>query len=220
MGENPELQKLSLRKRKQSESMIEKGTCSPLKQMDMSITHRTRIVKDSTNEEQYIFRMVNGSLNSEQGDIQTVRAKVSYCLTDRNYNKLKGPGLPKQVGQSRFGKEAEKSEKEEEPVEDSVDEYEGLCFICFANPSNCVFLDCGHGGVCLDCAMDTIKKNNICSLCRETVVQIIEIDTSREIRNGVYKVLNSYFVSREEPDLSGKEYANLPVPPSSEEAQG
>jgi len=50
------------------------------------------------------------------------------------------------------------------------DEIENLCFICFASPSNCVFLDCGHGGLCLECAMDTIRKNNICSLCRETVI--------------------------------------------------
>lgn len=47
---------------------------------------------------------------------------------------------------------------------------EGLCYICFANPSNCIYLDCGHGGVCLECAIDSIKKNNVCSLCREKVV--------------------------------------------------
>jgi hypothetical protein len=88
-------------------------------------------------------------------------------------------------------------------------EDEGLCFICYTNPSNCVFLDCGHGGVCLDCALVTIKKNNICSLCRETVVQIIEIDHTTEIRNnGLFKVLNSYFVSKEEPNNEGKELAN------------
>ena len=47
--------------------------------------------------------------------------------------------------------------------------------------------------------MDTIKKNNICALCREPVTQIIEINPRVEIRNGLYKVLNSYYVSKEVP---------------------
>lgn len=78
-----------------------------------------------------------------------------------------------------------------------IDEDEGLCIICFSMPSTCVFLNCGHGGVCLECAMDSMKKNNVCILCRETVVQIIEI-SENEIRDGLFQVLNSYYVSREE----------------------
>jgi hypothetical protein len=65
-------------------------------------------------------------------------------------------------------------------------------------PSNAVLLDCGHGGVCLECAIDTMKKNNLCFLCRSSVVQIIEIDLSKEVRKGLYKVLNSFYVSKDD----------------------
>lgn len=123
---------------------------------------------------------------------KSVRARVSYCLTDRKKNKI----IKNLKGEPQEEKEGE---KEDEVKYENEDE-EGLCFICFSNDSNCVFLDCGHGGICLDCAMDTIKRNNICALCREVVNQIIEIDPKVEIRDGLYKVLNSYYVSKEEPE--------------------
>ena len=73
-------------------------------------------------------------------------------------------------------------------------EDDGLCQICFSCAANTVLLDCGHGGICLDCAIDSMKKNNYCIFCREKVVQIIEIEAN-EIRNGLFKVVNSFYVS-------------------------
>ena len=86
-----------------------------------------------------------------------------------------------------------------EPAEQSARESggaeeEGLCSICFSEPASTVLLDCGHGGICLACAIDSMKKNNHCLFCRERVVQIIEIDT-KDLGNGLYKVVNSYYVS-------------------------
>ena len=179
-------------------------------------------------------------MNQMEGDddVKTVRAKYSYFFTDRDIKQVKNKNKPDKPNTLTFGHEVDdlimekktknilvreqekisdnqvqkKQEVEiqsEEEKEEGEDE-EGLCFICYANPQNVVFLDCGHGGMCLDCAMDMIKKNNICSLCRETVVQIIEIDYSAGSKNGLYQVLNSYYVSRVDDDNSGKEYANLP----------
>lgn len=180
IGPDPSELKLSARKRKVSSSMMEIDH-TPLNLNDVSITARNRIVKGAVIEDQFILKHVHSkNFSDDEGDIQTVRAKISYCLTDRKLNKIKGPDLPvgkRKRKKSHFememdelrAKKVEEKNKEEQNQKE-VDEDEGLCFICFANPSNCVFLDCGHGGVCLDCAMDTIKKNNICSLCRETVV--------------------------------------------------
>lgn len=139
---------------------------------------------------------------------KSVRARISYCLTDRNRNKIVKKlkeGLPS--SNENGEKEEEEIVKKEEITYENEDE-EGLCYICFANDADCVFLDCGHGGICLECAMDTIKRNNICSLCRELVSQIIEIDPKTEIRDGLFKVLNSYYVSKDEPDNQGKEPGN------------
>lgn len=129
---------------------------------------------------------------------KSVRARISYCLTDRKKNKIIKNLTGKNLQELKEKSEEEKKEEEEVTYENENEE--GLCFICFSNDSNCVFLDCGHGGICLDCAMDTIKRNNICALCRETVSQIIEIDPKTEIRDGLFKVLNSYYVSKEEPE--------------------
>ena len=84
------------------------------------------------------------------------------------------------------------STEDDMPTEDDS----GLCTICYSENSNTVLLDCGHGSICLNCAMESIKKNNVCVFCRAKVSQIIEIDNS-EIRKGLYKVLNSYYVSDE-----------------------
>ena len=72
----------------------------------------------------------------------------------------------------------------------------GLCTICYSENANTVLLDCGHGSVCLTCAIDSMKKNNHCIFCRAKVVQIIEIDMT-EVKKGLYKVVNSFYVSDE-----------------------
>lgn len=77
--------------------------------------------------------------------------------------------------------------------DDALDD-DSLCTICYSQKSNTVLLDCGHGGICIDCATDTMKKNNHCLFCRARVIQIIEIETS-EIKRGLYKVINSFYVS-------------------------
>jgi hypothetical protein len=41
-----------------------------------------------------------------------------------------------------------------------------LCCICFDNPPDAVFMDCGHGGVCYDCSLDIWKTTEECYLCR------------------------------------------------------
>lgn len=78
-------------------------------------------------------------------------------------------------------------------ADDALDD-DSLCTICYSQKSNTVLLDCGHGGICIDCATDTMKKNNHCLFCRQRVVQIIEIDPA-EVKRGLYKVINSFYVS-------------------------
>ena len=40
------------------------------------------------------------------------------------------------------------------------------CLVCFDNAPDTVFLDCGHGGLCYECALDVWKKTGECYLCR------------------------------------------------------
>ena len=91
--------------------------------------------------------------------------------------------------------EREASERFRSSARDNnAEEDDSLCVICFTNIPNAVFLDCGHGGVCINCAIDSMKRNNSCLLCRNLVVQILEIESLKET-DGLFKVLNSFYVS-------------------------
>ncbi|CAM9872451.1 unnamed protein product, partial [Phaeothamnion confervicola] len=41
--------------------------------------------------------------------------------------------------------------------------------------ADAVFLDCGHGGACMGCAMQVCALQAECPICRGHVTQIIEI---------------------------------------------
>ena len=82
-----------------------------------------------------------------------------------------------------------------QPAEPENEE-DNLCQICFTEPPTAVVLDCGHGGSCLNCTIDAMKKNNQCLFCRAKVVLIIEINNTQDTK-GLYKVVNSYYVSDE-----------------------
>lgn len=117
---------------------------------------------------------------------KTAQEKFAFSVTDRNNVKISTNriAIPKVEG-----------EGDEPPTYE--DENDGLCVVCFTDEANTVFLNCGHGGSCLTCAIDSIKRNNLCILCREVVCQILEINQTEQMNNGVYKVLNSYYVSKD-----------------------
>jgi len=44
-----------------------------------------------------------------------------------------------------------------------------------------VYKPCGHGGICYDCAIDLMKKNNECYLCREVFLLLSILVDRRNI---------------------------------------
>jgi hypothetical protein len=46
-------------------------------------------------------------------------------------------------------------------------EGEATCLICFEQPPDAVFMDCGHGGICYQCSIDIWKTTGECHLCRD-----------------------------------------------------
>lgn len=49
------------------------------------------------------------------------------------------------------------------------------CHVCFVETSGSVFMDCGHGGLCYNCAIDIWKKTGVCHLCRKVSFNFLEI---------------------------------------------
>lgn len=52
---------------------------------------------------------------------------------------------------------------------------EDYCTICCERRSNSVFMECGHGGTCFDCAKSVINSSRRCILCRSTISQILKV---------------------------------------------
>jgi hypothetical protein len=65
----------------------------------------------------------------------------------------------------------------------------GQCLICYAKASDAIFLDCGHGGLCYDCALDIWKTSNECFLCRQEIFQVLQIDP-QALAGNVVKVIS------------------------------
>ena len=57
------------------------------------------------------------------------------------------------------------------------------CYICVDKPSNAVIMNCGHGGVCYDCAIEFVKKKSQCMECRQEVNQVVKINPDPKFTN-------------------------------------
>ena len=54
---------------------------------------------------------------------------------------------------------------------DSVDDSAaGLCFVCWEQPRNSVFLPCGHIVCCFDCGWDIYLRRKSCPICRKSLL--------------------------------------------------
>lgn len=70
-------------------------------------------------------------------------------------------------------KPSHRSQKEQEPGDqnplDMTNQETSTCTICFENLGDCVFMNCGHGGLCYECSSEVWQKKAKCYLCREVL---------------------------------------------------
>ena len=50
------------------------------------------------------------------------------------------------------------------------------CSICFAQRSNAIISECGHGGICYDCGLKMLKLQPVCPFCRRKAVAVYKIE--------------------------------------------
>ncbi|CAD8138965.1 unnamed protein product [Paramecium octaurelia] len=62
------------------------------------------------------------------------------------------------------------------------------CCICFDNEPNSLFMQCGHGGVCYNCAIDLWKNKAECYLCRNKIDRVLKIKMTEQQKN-IYQVI-------------------------------
>jgi len=90
--------------------------------------------------------------------------------------------------------ETEEDEKEEDleirkPIEILE---ESPCYICETDQPDIILMGCGHGGMCKDCVLVSIKKNNSCMECRAPIQAIYQIAKENKERGRVkaYQIFN------------------------------
>ncbi|EAS04995.2 zinc finger, C3HC4 type (RING finger) protein (macronuclear) [Tetrahymena thermophila SB210] len=64
------------------------------------------------------------------------------------------------------------------------------CLVCFENQPDTVFMNCGHGGICYECALLIWKNTQECYLCRQKVEQLYQLEYNSDNKDNVMKVLS------------------------------
>lgn len=72
--------------------------------------------------------------------------------------------------------------------EDDLGDAGLLCNVCFGKDADTIFMECGHGGLCLQCAYDILGTSDECYLCRENIDYMVRYDT-KERKGDLFKIL-------------------------------
>jgi len=80
-----------------------------------------------------------------------------------------------------------------------LNENDNLCYICVSKVPNAIVMDCGHGGMCYECAIESWRKGNKCVMCRQEVVRILKVNFYENINvskpvHGTKKVVETKLI--------------------------
>ena len=90
----------------------------------------------------------------------------------------------------------------------------GVCQICFEDDSvaDSVFLPCGHGGVCRECAERVVNRDPQCHMCRHKVLRVASVaPKGKDGRTGLMEVA---VVASTPSPLGASSAARLLLPPN------
>ena len=78
--------------------------------------------------------------------------------------------------------------KDIENIEQNTADEEVKCMVSCWDSSDVVFMQCGHGGVCLKCAQK-IRKKQVCYICRRWITCLVKINADIDNNKGnLYEV--------------------------------
>lgn len=61
-------------------------------------------------------------------------------------------------------------------------EASNVCWICYEGPREAVLMECGHGGVCYECAKRIYrKKGRLCPICRQRITSVCHLVPSDQL---------------------------------------
>ena len=86
-----------------------------------------------------------------------------------------------QISTKIFPQESRTLQSESQNTETDVEEGNTKCMVCWERAPDCILLECGHCGLCVQCADQLWKQTRRCPLCRGScaaVMQIVSCDAS------------------------------------------
>ena len=89
------------------------------------------------------------------------------------------PKEMKKISSNFFVEIKEEDEAEEEIIAQSLDQsidFAVSCSVCCGNSSNAIFMECGHAGLCFECACEIWKKTRKCMICRSEIRKLLKYD--------------------------------------------
>ena len=125
---------------------------------------------------------------------------IKSTLISAQQRKILGGKLADRIRKDR----PMKSEKSPRP------EVDDKCQICFENPPDGVFMNCGHGGLCTSCAFEMVTIKPECHLCREEIKQVVQLKYPNHFKD-VYQAICITDIVIEHADESMELEQNLPV---------
>ena len=92
------------------------------------------------------------------------------------------------------------------------DQDNNSCMICMTNIPNCIFVPCGHGGFCFQCAELLIENAENCHYCRQVflfvcnyfqpVSKVIQYNEKKEFKD-FYKIIGVYAIEMVDDSQTG-----------------
>ncbi|KAM3139347.1 hypothetical protein pb186bvf_008567 [Paramecium bursaria] len=86
--------------------------------------------------------------------------------------------LPDLSDQKRHKTEQKQQNKVKSSMTDMNDrqrDAESMCFNCCQGEQQAVCMPCGHGGMCIKCALDWFQQKPDCLICRQPVESIVQV---------------------------------------------
>lgn len=167
-----------------SESFLDDKVGNSVRIEDMSQEKESKLQKDKKIDVELDSISISskkekGSARSLQKEGCDEKEKEEFLKKMRSESALNKKSMIKSISSGILSKppvEREKSGKKKKiiKIENEAEEEEDLnCQVCFNNKADSVYMECGHGGVCYDCATSMWKNNEECYLCRSVIFLFI-----------------------------------------------
>lgn len=152
-----------------------------------TIIKETISIEDLKKDQEILEKKLQNAGRQGTGPQRKVEKNAEISLDLHNiYSQQEKNNDPSIILRNRQGiclSEGDQDFEQGEITEIDLENESNTCYVCVQNPCNAVIMNCGHGGVCYECAVEFVQKKNQCMQCRQEVDRVIKINPDPKLRN-------------------------------------